>query len=792
MASRAGVLFFVTVGAFAPGSAFAQWNPSAGQWHKTDTNDLRVMTWNVQDGICSSNDKVEDRNNWCALARIVAAMQPDVLILQETADNSGNGTGGGVDSVATLTTTINLFLHGGNDPFHGNTLITAWVQKYAPSYDLPFIFVSAETDAFNRNVILSRYPFVDLTGDGKSQISDTPNVVTPAGYAAGGDGGIRGFMFAEINLPDATYLGNLVLGCAHLKSGGAASDLAERLAASKNVAYVIDFWFNGAGTATPDPNGRISDSPPATMVLDANTPVVIGGDWNEDELNNGRKGPAEWLTRAEFTGGTDGTDKDRTDATFDSATNPFNGSRNTQGSSKLDYVAWQDSVATLRAGHAVVFNTAGLPLAWFPPEVAGYPGLGGPGSASGDASDHRPVILDLMLPLVPEPAVILSEIMYNPASDESGPNDVEWVEIYNPGILAQDIGGWYLQDEDGATGVLPPGTMIDAGQAVVFIPSDQSVVDFQAAWGNTFDVYPLTGWNTSMAGLSNDPTSVNEVLTLRDDLNQVVDTVNFEDLAPWPTDVPDGPSIFLIPGALDSTANDSGSNWSRSADQFLGAYVCIPTVDFDGADVGSPGFVETVAPECFVDGDCDDGFACTDDSCVVGVCMNVPDDVACDNVVFCDGAEVCNVLTGCQPGANPCPGQQCDEAGDQCVECLVAAQCVDGNACTDDDCIGFVCSNSFNTTPCDDNEYCTINDACSEGFCTGDPNTRLYADIVPPPDGSGVVDVDDLLCLLVAFVDLADCPEADIAPCNGDGFVDVDDLISMLEAIAGNSICTCG
>ena len=63
---------------------------------------------------------------------------------------------------------------------------------------------------------------------------------------------------------------------------------------------------------------------------------------------------------------------------------------------------------------------------------------------------------------------------------------------------------------------------------------------------------------------------------------------------------------------------------------------------------------------------------------------------------------------------------------------------------------------------------------------------------MPPPDGSWVVDVDDLLCLLVAFVDLADCPEADIAPCNGDGFVDVDDLISMLEAIAGNSICTCG
>src|SRR5262245_2872324 len=104
--------------------SLAQWNPPTAQWGKLDPADLRVMTWNVQDALCSSNAKVEGNNNWCACARVVAAMKPDVLFLSETADNNGNGTGSNVDSVAALTTTIDDFLHGGTDSFHGNSAVT--------------------------------------------------------------------------------------------------------------------------------------------------------------------------------------------------------------------------------------------------------------------------------------------------------------------------------------------------------------------------------------------------------------------------------------------------------------------------------------------------------------------------------------------------------------------------------------------------------------------------------------------------------------------------------------------
>lgn len=382
--------------------ALAQWNPAAGQWLKTDSRDLRVMVWNIHDEVCSTTSKVEGLNGWCAVAREIAALQPDVLVMEECGDNSGNGTGSGVDSVANLTTTLNLLLHGGTDTFNGSTAVTAYVQKYAASYDLPYVFVSSVNDGFNRNVLLSRYPFVDLTGDTKTVI---PNfTLLNAAYAPGGDGGIRGFIWAEINLPDASYGGNVVIGGCHLRSGSDSSDLAERLTASKNIAYFIDAMFNGLGGATPDPSNVVLDSPAATSILNSLTPAIWGGDFNENEATNGRDGPALWMTRAQNAnpGGTDGTDRDRSDSTYDSSVDPINGNDSTFGSStghnKLDYMCWQDSIAVVR--RTFTFNSGNYNAAAQPSQLNGF--SGGAVLVSSTASDHRPVIGDFILP-VPAP-----------------------------------------------------------------------------------------------------------------------------------------------------------------------------------------------------------------------------------------------------------------------------------------------------------------------------------------------------------------------------------------------------
>jgi endonuclease/exonuclease/phosphatase family metal-dependent hydrolase len=431
-------------------SAFSQWDPAQGQWGKEDPTDVRIMTYNVEDNICSTQPKVEGYNAWHALTRVVAAMRPDILLLQEAGDNEGNATGQNVDTVADLETTIGLFLYGGADPFLGGT-VEAYVQKYAPGYDLPYVYVNTATDTYNRNVILSKFPFADLNGDGVSQRYDI-HVVLPDQYAPGGTGGIRGFMFAELDLPNGTYAGDLVVGNAHLKASNDPDSKARRLKAAKNVAYYIDYLLNGGGTGVPDPHDKIGDLPPVTQILDPNTPVVIGGDWNEDEQYNGRRGPADWLTQAEFFAGGDGTDRDRSDALYDMALEPRLGSRSTYGDwgSKLDYVGWQDSIATLRRSFVFISGALNGAPSWFPPEIVGFPfpGQSQPQNISAWASDHRPVIVDLILPQ-PQQVWCLGD-----ANCSGGPPDFTDIEFFVAALAGPATWNAYYEATHG--GQSPP------------------------------------------------------------------------------------------------------------------------------------------------------------------------------------------------------------------------------------------------------------------------------------------------------------------------------------------------
>jgi|GEM_PF-694967 len=375
--------------------ALAQFNPAANQWGKDDPDHVRVMTWNIQDAICRTNNKNGD--DWDAIARIIAALKPDIIIFQECGDNSGNGSGSGLDSVSQLETVVDLLFNGGSDPFLGGS-VADYVQLYAPGYTLPNVFVSTAQDGFNRNVLVSRWAFSDINGDTKAEYSDTPFIFPDLGWSVGGTGGIRGFMFAEIDLPDGTYAGDLVVGNGHLKAGGTSSDYQQREDAARNVSYYIHYWYNGAGTGTPDPNSKINDNPQPTQILDANTPVVWGGDWNQDDPVGGTYGPRDWMAQGPSLGGTDGTDRDLTDSTSDSSSDFFSGNTDTRGSSKLDYIVWHDSIAT--AQHQFIFNasTVGSNI---PPELVGF--SPNPLLASGAASDHLPVIIDFALPVSVSP-----------------------------------------------------------------------------------------------------------------------------------------------------------------------------------------------------------------------------------------------------------------------------------------------------------------------------------------------------------------------------------------------------
>jgi len=371
-------------------SAAAQWDPNNGQWLKSDPTDIRIMSWNVQDGICSSNDKDDNFGDWNGIVRIIASLQPDIIIFQETADNSGNGTGSGVDSIADLTTVAQLLVQGGNDPFLGGT-VGSYIQLFTGTgYDLPYIYASEGNDGFNRNLILSRFPFADINNGGGATYSTF--VIQADEYQSGGTGGIRGYQFAEIDLPDNLYAGDLVIGNGHLKAGGSSSDFAQRARASENIAYLVDYYYNGAGTGVSDPNNKIS-LPFSGTVLDQYTPVILGGDLNQNPGN----GPSEFIARAENFGGTDGTDRDQSDSTLDNALHPISGESSTQGSnSKLDYLIYQDSIATARRSFLFRSTGSGMTIDKIPEPARSFPI--NPFSISGLATDHRPVVIDFILP----------------------------------------------------------------------------------------------------------------------------------------------------------------------------------------------------------------------------------------------------------------------------------------------------------------------------------------------------------------------------------------------------------
>lgn len=184
--------------------------------------------------------------------------------------------------------------------------------------------------------------------------------------------------------------------------------------------------------------------------------------------------------------------------------------------------------------------------------------------------------------------VIITEIMYNPS--ETPESRREWVEIYNAGSTTVDLSGWKLDDEDSSNWGAISGNL-DVGQiGVVYNSAFVDDAGFRQAWNLTSDA-ALFG--VSWAGLSNSPSSTNEMLRLLDDGSFVVDAVNYDDANGWPNN-DDGASIFLTDLALD---NNVGTSWALSMLNAPG--VVSPSQTYGASDLGSPGFIPlaTTVPE---------------------------------------------------------------------------------------------------------------------------------------------------------------------------------------------------
>lgn len=186
--------------------------------------------------------------------------------------------------------------------------------------------------------------------------------------------------------------------------------------------------------------------------------------------------------------------------------------------------------------------------------------------------------------------IIISEIMFNPQGTDKDlaattPYDREWVEIFNTGTMAVDVGGWQFgdsQDGDWAT-PFPANTFLNPQQALV-ITGD--AVTFDDNWG--------PGVNRIQVGafpnLAN-TVGANEGAAIRNSAGILQDVVRFQE-AGWPTaNGSDGNSIFAVPQGLSSTSNDSASNWLPSSQGVYGTRWT--NRGGEGENHGSPGFVST-------------------------------------------------------------------------------------------------------------------------------------------------------------------------------------------------------
>ncbi|MEK6677094.1 MAG: PQQ-dependent sugar dehydrogenase [Planctomycetota bacterium] len=121
------------------------------------------------------------------------------------------------------------------------------------------------------------------------------------------------------------------------------------------------------------------------------------------------------------------------------------------------------------------------------------------------------------------------------------------------------------------------------------------------------------------------------------------------------------------------------------------------------------------------------------------------------------------------------------------IACTIDADCDDSNECTQNQCVNNLCAFSpvSKGATCDDGNLCTVNDACVNRVCDGQPIFAPFGDF----DLTGLVDLDDLLCLLNEFLQPGSCSQSDIFPCGGNGVLDLDDVVAFLEAFANNPLC---
>src|SRR5690606_3782372 len=131
------------------------------------------------------------------------------------------------------------------------------------------------------------------------------------------------------------------------------------------------------------------------------------------------------------------------------------------------------------------------------------------------------------------------------------PNSGDWLELYNPNNQTVDLSGWTLEDEGGGGFTVPNGTLLSPNGYLVLV---ENGTDFSAVYPTVSNFLGNFGEGIIEIKFSNN----NELLILKNASQTIVDSVHYDDEAPWPTGADgDGPTLHLTSPTLDNALAQS-------------------------------------------------------------------------------------------------------------------------------------------------------------------------------------------------------------------------------------------
>lgn len=238
--------------------------------------------------------------------------------------------------------------------------------------------------------------------------------------------------------------------------------------------------------------------------------------------------------------------------------------------------------------------------------------------------------------------IVISEIMYNPASSDQ---QWEWVEIYNNTGLTIDFGvtPYYLDDDDGnrlgqATGItsapnINSGSIPQGGVAVLFNDEELDITTMQAAWGASVNFISVNKFNEGSTGVfangANATTGISDLVglwssqanyeadqPLNSDPITTTNTASWlaygnnsatsTSATLWPNDTGSA-SITLTDLSLDQNLAGSWANSELGINGAVNPTALTGTITIHpGGDIASPGNFTAFTPVVGINGDYND------------------------------------------------------------------------------------------------------------------------------------------------------------------------------------------